>query len=366
MTLRVACIVGARPNFMKVAPIMRAMGKRHGVTGLIVHTGQHYNANMSDVFFAELGIPAPDINLEVGSDTHARQTSAIMRKFEAALPDLRPAVVLVVGDVNSTIACALVAVRAGLPVVHVEAGLRSFDRSMPEEVNRVLTDRISDALFVTEESGRRNLAREGIEPERVYFPGNTMIDTLVHRLPAVERSSVQASLGLEPGGYAVVTYHRPSNVDRAERLAPFVEVMEWIASQLPVVFPVHPRTRARLEEAELWGRLTRISGLTLSEPQPYTDFMALIRGARFVLTDSGGIQEETTYLGVPCLTQRTSTERPVTIDQGTNVLLGEDFAKTRGQIELVLSGGFKSGQVPPSWDGLAAERIVDALLERYA
>ena len=359
---RVACIAGARPNFMKIAPIMRALNRSQELEGVVVHTGQHYDANMSDIFFEELGIPRPEFNLNVGGGPHGVQTGQIMVAFDEAFEELSPDLVLVVGDVNSTIACALVATKRHVPVAHVEAGLRSFDRSMPEEINRILTDQISDLLFTTEESAARNLEREGVCEKRIHFTGNTMIDTLARMLPEIERTDAPRSLGLSVP-YGVTTFHRPSNVDREEILRALVNWMIEESERVHLVFPVHPRTKSRLESAGLWPTLRRLPGVTLLEPLPYTRFLGLVRGSRFVVTDSGGIQEETTWLGVPCLTQRTTTERPVTVDLGSNVLLGEDFRATHRTISAILTGEFEHGKRPPLWDGHCAERIV-AVLER--
>jgi UDP-N-acetylglucosamine 2-epimerase (non-hydrolysing) len=355
----VVCVAGARPNFMKVAPILRALAGHPRLAARLVHTGQHYDEAMSEAFWCDLELPAPDVHLGVGSHPHGRQTGRILEAFESALPGLAADLVLVVGDVNSTLAAALVAAKSGVPVAHVEAGLRSFDRAMPEEINRVLTDQLADLLFVTERSGIENLAREGIAPERVHFVGNTMIDTLVHLLPRIETEGAAESLGLAPGGYAVVTLHRPSNVDDPERLRALVALLGEVAGRLPVIFPVHPRTRARLEEIGLWTALAARDGrLRALEPQSYVPFLSLVRGARLVLTDSGGIQEETTWLGVPCLTLRASTERPSTTELGTNVLVGDDLGRAAAAAAEILDGGARSGSIPPLWDGQAAARIV--------
>jgi UDP-N-acetylglucosamine 2-epimerase (non-hydrolysing) len=359
----IVCVAGARPNFMKVAPVLRALAPRTGLAGVLVHTGQHYDPNMSDSFLRDLELPPPAVHLGVGSASQGAQTARIMESFEQALPALDPALVLVVGDVNSTIACALVAVKQGVPVAHVEAGLRSFDRTMPEEINRILTDQIAEYLFTTEDSAGANLAREGIPPERVHFTGNTMIDTLVHLMPRIEAARAREPLGLPAGGYAVVTLHRPSNVDAPARLGALLELLAGIARRLPVVFPIHPRTRANLARFGLEGGLAG-SRVLLLEPQPYPAFLSLVRECRFVLTDSGGLQEETTYLGVPCITQRATTERPVTTRLGTNRLVGEDPAAARRAIDALLDGDVPRGTVPPLWDGRCAERIVSVLEER--
>lgn len=360
----VLAVVGARPNYMKVAPVLRALAAR-GVPARLVHTGQHYDPEMSDAFFQDLGMPAPDERLGVGSGTHAEQTAEVMRRFDPLVVKHRPRAVLVPGDVNSTLACALVAAKRGVPVFHIEAGLRSNDFSMPEEINRVVTDRVSDLLFTTEESANQNLAREGVPPDRVRFVGHVMIDSLLaarSRAPAPE--AVARALGLPAGfaagGYGVITLHRPSNVDAEESLAPLWGAFAAIAQRLPLVFPVHPRTRGNLER---FGFLKRIpANLWPVPPQGYLTMVGLLASARLVLTDSGGIQEETTALDVPCLTLRENTERPVTIEQGTNTLVGRDPEKIKQAAFAVLAGGGKKGRRPALWDGHAAERIADHIL----
>jgi UDP-N-acetylglucosamine 2-epimerase (non-hydrolysing) len=366
MTRRqIVCVAGARPNFMKVAPILRALQGHRSLAGKLVHTGQHYDGNMSDAFLRDLELPPPAVHLGVGSGSHGRQTARIMESFEEVLPDLSADMVLVVGDVNSTIACALVAVKCGIPVGHVEAGLRSFDRAMPEEINRVLTDQISEALFVTEESGVANLRREGVPEARIHLTGNTMIDTLVRLLPRIDAARAWEPLGLAPGGYLVVTLHRPTNVDTPERLARLVDLLVEISAALPVVFPVHPRTRRNLAGFGLWDRLAVGPRVLVLDPQPYAEFLSLVKSSAGVLTDSGGIQEETTFLGIPCITQRTSTERPCTTEVGTNVLVGDDLERTRVEVRRILAGDAKRGAAPPLWDGHCAERIVALLEERF-
>jgi UDP-N-acetylglucosamine 2-epimerase (non-hydrolysing) len=344
-------VVGARPNFMKVAPVMRALEDR-GAAQTLVHTGQHYDANMSEVFFTQLGMAAPDVNLDVGSGSHAVQTAEIMTRFEPVLLERNPDVVLVYGDVNSTVAAALVCSKLGVRLGHVEAGLRSFDRRMPEEINRLLTDQVADLLFTPSADGDVNLQREGIPLEKIHRVGNVMIDTLVRLLPAAEKTN-----GI-PGRYVLVTLHRPSNVDCSERLREILKALLEIQNEVDVVFPVHPRTRDRLAELALdTGRL-RLLG-----PLPYIEFLALQRRAAVVITDSGGIQEETTFLRVPCLTLRTSTERPITVSIGSNVLVGEDLARLREETSRALRGQAKQGGVPPLWDGQAAERIADIVMK---
>ena len=356
-------MAGVRPNFMKVAAILRALRDHRALEGVLVHTGQHYDSSMSEAFLRDLELPAPAAHLRVGPDLPSRQTARIMESFEQTLSGLAPAAVLVVGDASSTLACALTAVKCGVPVVHVEAGLRSFDRAMPEEINRILTDQIAESLFVTEQSGIENLRREGIPDERVHLTGNTMIDTLVHLMPRIDAAGAAERLGLTRGGYALVTLHRPSNVDDPVRLAALVDLLAELSGKLPVVFPVHPRTRGTLQAAGLWERVARVPAVRILEPQPYFDFLSLTKGSRFVLTDSGGIQEETTFLGVPCVTARTSTERPVTTEIGTNVLVGDDFGRSREAVGRILAGGARRGAIPPLWDGHSAERTV-AVLER--
>jgi UDP-N-acetylglucosamine 2-epimerase (non-hydrolysing) len=358
---RILCVVGARPNFMKMAPIMAALsalGPR--VQPKLVHTGQHYDVTMNHQYFQALGIPAPDINLEVGSGSHAQQTAEVMRRFEPALDEVAPAAVLVVGDVNSTIACALVAAKKGVPVIHVEAGLRSFDRAMPEEINRVLTDQLSDLLFTTEESGRDNLLKEGIADSRIHFVGNVMIDTLRANLPRAVATAQIARDADRPGfadhGYAVLTLHRPSNVDDPAILQRLLEAAAQISTRTPVIFPVHPRTRATIERFGLSHLLDRASILLLP-PMGYLEMLGLMKDATVVLTDSGGIQEETTALGTPCITLRHNTERPITVDEGTNTIAGNDPAAILAAFDAVLAGGGKAGRVPHFWDGRAAERI---------
>jgi UDP-N-acetylglucosamine 2-epimerase (non-hydrolysing) len=364
----VACVVGARPNFMKMAPILRALAAHAPpVPALLVHTGQHYDADMSDRLFVDLRLPRPDINLEVGSGTHAVQTAEVMRRFEPVVDERRPSCVLVVGDVNSTLACSLVAVKKGIPVAHVEAGLRSFDRAMPEEINRVLTDQIADLLYTTEASAHENLQREGIDPARAVFVGNVMIDSLlasrelaVPPQETLRRAGVGPELLDGPSGYGVVTLHRPSNVDHAETLGPLLAVLGEISARLPLVFALHPRTRANIERFGLTP-LAVGQRLVLLPPQGYLEMLGLMAGATVVLTDSGGMQEETTALGVPCLTLRENTERPITVEAGTNTLVGRDRGALLRGIDDILAGGGKRGRVPDRWDGRAAERIADHL-----
>jgi UDP-N-acetylglucosamine 2-epimerase (non-hydrolysing) len=355
--MRIVAVVGARPNFMKMAPILWEVQRRAGVDAYLVHTGQHFDQRMSELFFEELHIPQPDVNLGVGGGSHAVQTAEVMKRFEPVLAEQQPDLVLVVGDVNSTIACALTAVKLGVPVAHVEAGLRSFDRAMPEEVNRVLTDAISQWLFVTEPSGLANLRKEGVPDDRMFFVGNVMIDTLLASRARFERSAVLEELHLAERGYALVTLHRPANVDDPAVLGGLVRALGRIQRELPIVFPVHPRTRKALQDAHR----AALADVRFTETQGYLDFMKLLDHARLVLTDSGGIQEETTALGVPCLTLRNNTERPVTVAQGTNVLVGLDPERIVAAALHALRSPPKQGRVPELWDGHAAGRILDVL-----
>jgi UDP-N-acetylglucosamine 2-epimerase (non-hydrolysing) len=341
-------VVGARPNFMKVAPVLAALSKRPGVQQTLVHTGQHYDVNMSDVFFQQLTIPAPDVNLSVGAGSHASQTAEIMIRFEPVVLDREPDVVLVYGDVNSTVAAALVCAKLKVTVGHVEAGLRSFDRSMPEEINRVVTDQLSDLLFTPSEDGDRNLQKEGVSPAKIHRVGNVMIDSLVRFLPLAARRTTNGF----PDRYALVTLHRPSNVDDCKALRGILTSLLEVNQQLAVIFPTHPRTRQRILDFGL-----QTDQLSLLDPLPYVEFLALQRRATVVITDSGGIQEETTYLGVPCLTVRDNTERPSTVSMGTNILVGQDAERLREELTKILSGQAKRGTVPPLWDGHAGERI---------
>lgn len=360
MSVRIVHVVGARPNFMKIAPVLAACSHRPEIESVLVHTGQHYDEKMSRLFFDELGIPKPDLDLEVGSGSHAAQTALVLQRFEPVLVDRRPDLVLVVGDVNSTVACSLAAAKLGIAVVHVEAGLRSFDRSMPEEINRIVTDALSDLLLVSEPSGLDNLAREGVAPEKVHFVGNVMIDTLVAHRERARGSDVLSRLGVTPGAYAAVTLHRPSNVDDPEVLRRILRPLAELAGTLPVVFPCHPRTRQAIERHGLGAAA---SGFRLTEPLGYLDFLKLTMEARVVLTDSGGIQEETTILGVPCVTVRENTERPVTISHGTNRLAGTTEAGIRDALARSLEPRGAPAAPPPLWDGRAAERIVEVLLK---
>lgn len=354
-------IVGARPNFMKVAPVMSALSAFENVSQLLVHTGQHYDANMSEIFFNQLGLPRPDVNLGVGSGSHSEQVAETMVRFEKVVTDSRPDLVLVYGDVNSTIAAALVCAKLRIPVGHVEAGLRSFDRTMPEEINRLLTDQISDLLFTPSVDGNENLLREGIAPAKIHFVGNVMIDTLIRILPQAEAkwADLKFSLGLN-GRYALVTLHRPSNVDSQAELTAIMKALGEISRDVEIVFPVHPRTRQRLKD---WGIGLDYPGLRLTDPVGYIEFLALQRNAAVVVTDSGGIQEETTFLGTPCLTLRQNTERPVTVTMGTNSLIGFDMDLLKSEVFKILDEGLRAAEIPPLWDGSAGERIAEIIMK---
>jgi UDP-N-acetylglucosamine 2-epimerase (non-hydrolysing) len=363
--LKILNVVGARPNFMKVAPIVAAMKARpEKFQPLVVHTGQHYDADMSDSFFRDLNLPQPDTHLEVGSGSHAVQTAAVMQRFEPVVLREQPDWVLVVGDVNSTIACALVCVKLGVKVAHVEAGLRSRDRTMPEEINRLLTDQIADLLFTPSRDADANLRAEGIPEERIRFVGNVMIDSLHQNLERARKSSVRADVGVGDIDYAVMTLHRPSNVDFPETFARILDALESITTRLPVVFPVHPRTRKTIAELGLSERVGAMKNLRMIDPLGYLDFLNLYSGSRLVLTDSGGIQEETTALGIPCLTLRENTERPITVELGTNVVVGTDPEKIINAAAAALNGAAqKIARQPPLWDGHTSERILDVLEE---
>jgi len=362
------CVVGARPNFMKMAPLLRALSSHApALPWILIHTGQHYDQGMSEQLFADLGLPRPHVNLELGSASHALQTAEVMRRFEPVLDEHRPACVIVVGDVNSTLACTLVAVKKGVPVAHVEAGLRSFDRQMPEEINRVLTDQISDRLYTTERSAGVNLAREGVDATRVVFVGNVMIDSLqMHRSKsrppslALQQHGLDPSLLTGPEGYGLVTLHRPSNVDSPDALREILSLLSDVSLKLPLVFALHPRTRANIDR---FGCADLVSGrrIAVLPPQGYLEMLGLLANATLVLTDSGGIQEETTALGVPCLTLRESTERPITGEQGTNTVVGTSRPAILDGVGEILAGNGKRGRIPELWDGHAAQRIASDL-----
>ena len=360
----VMCVVGARPNFMKMAPILRALADHvPPIPSLLVHTGQHYDQDMSGRLFTDLGLPRPDMNLDVGSGSHAAQTAEVMRRFEPALDTHRPSCVVVVGDVNSTLACTLVAVKKGVPVAHVEAGLRSYDRKMPEEINRVVTDQLADRLYTTERTAEDNLRREGVPAERVIFCGNVMIDSLLaHRKHARRATDTLCAHAIDPAvldhpkGYGVVTLHRPSNVDEPDTLRALLGALGEVSAELPLIFALHPRTRDNIERFGL-GRLVDPARMLMLPPQGYLEMLGLMSGATLVLTDSGGLQEETTALGVPCLTLRANTERPVTVEQGTNTLVGANRETILKEATDILQGRGKRGRIPELWDGHAAERI---------
>ncbi|MDD5034958.1 MAG: UDP-N-acetylglucosamine 2-epimerase (non-hydrolyzing) [Methylococcaceae bacterium] len=366
------CVVGARPNFMKIAPIFSQLSLHaETMSSVLVHTGQHYDAAMKDAFFEQLGIPEPDIDLGVGSGTHAVQTAQTMLKFEPVLDRVDPRAVLVVGDVNSTIACGLVAVKKKIPLIHVEAGLRSYDREMPEEINRVLTDQISDLLFTTERSARDNLLREGIADDRIHFVGNVMIDTLRNHLPkavpvgeTIAHYLPERSRSFDERAFALLTLHRPSNVDNPEILRKLLDAVAKISEKLPVVFPIHPRTRKMVEQAGLEGYLDNPAILPIP-PVGYLEMLGLMKSAKLVMTDSGGVQEETTALGIPCITLRENTERPITVEQGTNTVVGSDPVLILSCVDDILLTGGKAGKIPELWDGKTSERIVDRLREKY-
>jgi UDP-N-acetylglucosamine 2-epimerase (non-hydrolysing) len=364
MRLKIINIVGARPNLPKIAPLIREMQRHPEIEPILVHTGQHYDEALSDIFFRQMGIPTPHVNLEVGSGSHAAQTAEVLKRVEPVLIEHQPDLVLVVGDVNSTIAVSLAAVKLGIPVAHVEAGLRSFDRSMPEEINRLLTDALADFLFVTEEDAIQHLLKEGRPRESIYLVGNVMIDSLRHFLPIAQKSRIGEDLNLKNAAnwqrFGVLTLHRPSNVDSTQKLAELLGAIDQIAAQIPVIFPVHPRTRQHLTQAGIETH----PQLKLIPPLGYLDFLCLLSKATLVLSDSGGIQEETTALGVPCLTLRENTERPITISEGTNLLIGTDPAKILAAAQQILAGKGKPGRIPPFWDGHAAERIVEILLRK--
>ena len=358
--MKIINVAGARPNFMKIAPIMEAYKTCECIEPVLVHTGQHYDEKMSDLFFRQLGIPEPDVNLGVGGGSHAVNTAETMRAFEKVCLEQKPDAVLVVGDVNSTIACGLVAVKLGIKLIHVEAGLRSFDRTMPEEINRLLTDSISDLLFCTEQSGVDNLLREGVSEKKIFLVGNVMIDTLLSNREKAEASTILQELEVTPEKYGVLTLHRPSNVDDPEAFGRIVDALEVVQRDWPLIFPVHPRTRGNMRGTPNWQRLEAMPNMMLTEPVGYLDFLKLMANAKLILTDSGGIQEETTILGVPCLTLRFNTERPITAEIGSSRIVGNDTQRILEGYRDILDNGQQS-DIPPLWDGKAAGRIVDIL-----
>lgn len=359
MTKLIYLVAGARPNFMKIAPLIKEF-QRVNIKFKLIHTGQHYDYNMSKIFFEDLGIPEPDIYLNVGSGTHAVQTAKIMIEFENVLIKEEPSLVVVVGDVNSTIACALVAQKLHIRIAHIEAGLRSFNREMPEEINRLLTDQISDFLFVTEKSGVRNLKREGVNIEKIFFVGNIMIDTLVMNLEKAKKLKQLEKYNLKKKDFALITLHRPSNVDVKENLEKMVKIIEVLQEKIKVFFPIHPRTKKNLEKFDLEKNFEDMN-IILSNPIGYLEFLNLMMNSKLILTDSGGIQEEASYLKIPILTARQGTERPITVEEGTNVIIGNDLTKARKYIEQIISNTYKKGKDIEKWDGKAAERIVAIL-----
>jgi UDP-N-acetylglucosamine 2-epimerase (non-hydrolysing) len=364
--IKIISVVGARPNFMKVAPLHRIFKKMTDkITHLICHTGQHYDYEMSQAFFEDLGLPEPDFYLGVGSGSHSEQTGKIMIEFEKVCIQAKPDLVIVVGDVNSTIAATLTATKIGILTAHIEAGLRSFDRSMPEEINRIATDSICDFHFVTEQSGMDNLIREGHKPENIFFVGNTMIDSLVYILDKIEQSTILSNLGLQNEEFALMTLHRPSNVDDPKQLSNLIDVIEFICNYIRLVFPIHPRTRKNIEEFGLKNKIENIKNLIVTDPLGYIDFVKLMKNSRFVMTDSGGIQEETTFLKIPCITMRTTTERPITCQIGTNRLVPPEKSKLIQAVQDVLFGSPKESQIPKYWDGKAAERIAEIILKIF-
>ncbi len=362
----IACVVGARPNFVKMGPVLAGLRAADpDLRPALVHTGQHYDEAMSDRFFQQLGLPEPDKHLEVGSGTQGEQTAKVLSRYEAWLTNAtpRPLATLVVGDVNSTMACTLASVKLGVPVIHVEAGLRSFDRTMPEEINRIVTDALSELLLVSEPNGIENLKREGRPESAIRLVGNVMIDVLFAQLPKARSLDEPGKMGLEAGQFAVWTMHRPSNVDDPAALAALVGSMKRIGDRLPVVFPVHPRTRARMESGGLWQSLEKSAGVRLTAPLGYQEFLSLTSQARLIITDSGGLQEESAALAIPCLTLRENTERPVTVSEGTSTLVGKDIGLLEKLVDDVLSSRYKRGKSPPLWDGKAGERIGKAVVE---
>lgn len=365
--IKAVIVVGARPNFMKAAPIIRAMNKSGVFEPILAHTGQHYDYNMSKSFFEALGLPKPHLYLGVGSGTHGAQTAKVILAMENHLlqKNSRPDLVIVVGDVNSTLAAALSARKLNIPVAHVEAGLRSFDETMPEEVNRRLTDQISSFLFITEESARKNLLREGVDAKKIYFVGNTMIDSLYKNLPQIKASNILDKLNLSPKAYAILTLHRPSNVDNYENFSKILNIIEHVEKKMPIVFPMHPRTLKQLDSLRLKGRLDKLKRVVVTKPLGYNDFIKLVADARFILTDSGGIQEEATVLKVPCITLRENTERPVTVEIGTNIVAGTNPANIKKNINKILRIRASKSKIPKYWDGKAAERIVKILRNHY-
>ncbi len=362
--MKILNVVGARPNFMKIAPIIDEMKKRSKLTPILVHTGQHYDKEMSKLFFDDLKLPPPDIYLGVGSASHAVQTAKIMVKFEKVLLKEKPDLVVVVGDVNSTIACTLTAVKFFIPVAHIEAGLRSFDRTMPEEINRILTDSISDYLFTTCHDANKNLLKEGISKDKIHFVGNVMIDTLLKHIKKASHSGILKKLNLQPKDYAALTLHRPSNVDDKKVFVRILDAFGEIQKKIKIVFPIHPRTKKRIEEFGLNNKIRKMKNFKIVDALGYLDFLKLMSESKFVLTDSGGIQEETTILKIPCITLRETTERPITVTEGTNIIVGSNKEKIIKESLKIIKGKEKKGKIPKFWDGKAAERIANILLSK--
>ncbi len=373
MRKKIILVAGARPNFIKIAPLIREFKKYKNKFSIrLVHTGQHYDFEMSEVFFQNLNIPRPDIYLKVGSHSHAVQTARIMSAFEKVALDEKPDLVMVVGDVNSTLACSLVASKLNVRIAHVEAGLRSFDRTMPEEINRIVTDSLSDYLFVSEESGIKNLTREGVHPGRIFFVGNVMIDTLLWNMKKIDNSTALKSLSLKcngstlkPKSYSVLTLHRPSNVDSPKALSEIFDILTSVSEYVKIIYPVHPRTKKMIRSLDFGERFAGITNLTMIDPLGYIDFIKLVKNSMFVLTDSGGIQEESTVLGIPCLTMRENTERPVTLSKGTNYLVGRNKNKIMKCVRMFLNGTTQKNSVPQLWDGKAAQRIVKIIVKSF-
>lgn len=365
---RLACIVGARPNFMKMAPLLRAFAKYDNLEAALIHTGQHYDRNLSDVFFEELDMPRPDVSLEVGSGKHGEQTARVIERFEEVLESAAATGkpfdrVVVVGDVNSTMAATIAAIKMQIPVAHVEAGLRSFDRTMPEELNRLITDAVADMLLVSEPDGVKNLKAEGHPDVRIHLVGNVMIDTLMSLLPKAQNGNTLREAGVKPGEYGLVTLHRPANVDSSETLEPMLDVLLDTAKKIKLIFPIHPRTLARIESFGLQKKIDAVPGLILLKPQGYLDFLAFSSQAKVIVTDSGGLQEESTVLNIPCLTARPNTERPITVTEGTSTLVGSDAKKLQKHLDEVLDGTYKKGTCPKLWDGHASDRIAKIIAE---
>jgi len=361
--LRIINIVGARPNFIKIAPLMAEYKRHPKIQPLLVHTGQHYDYEMSEIFFQNLEIPNPDIYLNVGNGSHAAQTAKIMTAFEKVVLKEQPDLIVVVGDVNSTLACSLVASKLNTKIAHVEAGLRSFDREMPEEINRIVTDSLSDYLFVSEGSGLKNLKKEGINSNKVHFVGNIMIDTLLANMNIINQSNILEKLELSKNEYSVMTLHRPSNVDSEEALLEILDILNFMSKEIKIVYPIHPRPKKMIKAYNLSKKFEGLKNLIFIEPLGYIDFVKLVKDSNFVLTDSGGIQEETTILKVPCLTMRENTERPVTIEKGTNYLVGRDKEQIKRRIRDILKGKIKESNILELWDGETAKRIVKVIAE---